>query len=238
MKVLKDLQKGSTKFFARIDWPNHFMAFISTLLGVWLAFSLGNYYEHQREISRMEVAMTNVHQEILKNQGKVDRHIAHLDSLLGALGAFSKMINDDMNLIAGANQMQDFMDNYGWFMSIEIQKPFKDTLYEYDGNLNLNLQYMSVSNIAWENTKLMDVLHLVKTETAFQLHGLYGLQAEAQRALNEAIDIIKNLFQKNYDSDSVTRTIINDLKGQIQFSYGLEKALQMNYDAILEKLME
>ena len=59
------------RFFKRIDWPNHLMAFISTLLGVWLAFSLGNYYERQREISRMEVAMNNVRQEIQKNDKKM-----------------------------------------------------------------------------------------------------------------------------------------------------------------------
>lgn len=212
------------------------MGFISTLLGVWLAFSLGNYYERQRELSRMEVAMNNVRQEIRKNDDKVKDHLAHLDSLLGAVSAFAKMIDSDMNLVAGENQMEAFMKKHGWFMTIENKKPLRDTLFEYDGGLNLNLKYMSTSNIAWENTKLMDVLHLINTETAFQLHGLYGLQAEAQRALTEAIDIIKNLFQNNHDSDVVTRKIINDLKGQMQFAYSMEHALEMNYVAMLERL--
>lgn len=228
--------KSIIHFFRRIDWPNHLMGFISTLLGVWLAFYLGNYNERQREISRMEVAMHNVQEEIIKNDGKLEEHLDHLDSLLHAVAAFSKMINEDMNLEAGENQMAAFLNDYDWFIDINDKRPLRDTLYEYDGNLNLNLRYMSTSNIAWENTKAMDVLHLVKTETAFQLHGLYGLQDEAQRALKEAVDIIKNLFQNNEDSDAVTHTIINDLKGQLYFSYNMEQALKMNYVAILERL--
>ncbi len=228
--------KPIVRFFKRIDWPNHFMAFISTLLGVWLAFSLGNYYERQRELSRMEVAMNNVEEEIRKNNSKVEDHLAHLDSLLRAVSAFGKMINQDMDLVAGENQMAQFLEDYDWFITISDKKHLRDTLYEYDGGLNLNLKYMSTSNIAWENTKLMDVLHLINTETAFQLHGLYGLQAEAQRALTEAIDIIKNLFQNNHDSDVVTRKIINDLKGQMQFAYSMEHALGLNYTNMLERL--
>lgn len=230
--------KSILRFFRRIDWPNHFMGFISTLLGVWLAFSLGNHYEHRREISRMTVAMKNVTEEVHKNHEKLDNHLEHLDSLIGAVSGFAKLIDEEMNLVAGENQMAAFLDEFGWFMNVDNKKPLRDTFFEYDGGLNLNLRYMSTSNIAWENTKLMDVLHLVPTETAFQLHGMYGLQDEAQRALNEAMDIIKNLFQNNHDSDTVTQTIINDLKGQVYFAYNLERALQMNYEAMLERLQE
>ncbi|PHN07910.1 hypothetical protein [Flavilitoribacter nigricans] len=236
MSVFKKMNQALGRFTARIDWPNHLMAFISTLLGVWLAFSLGNYYEHQRERERMTVAMDNVRQEIRKNEGKLKEHVGHLDSLMRAVSAFGKLLNEDLNMVAGTGQMDHFLQEHGWFIDIEEKKPYRDSLYEYDGSLNLNLRYMSISNIAWENTKLMDVLHLVDTETAFKLHGLYGLQAETQRSLTDAIDIVKNLFQNNHDSKTVTRTIVNDLKGQIQFSYSLERALQLNYELILKDL--
>jgi hypothetical protein len=224
------------RFFKQIDWPNHLMAFISTLLGVWLAISLGNSNQHRQEVSRMKIAMANVKQELQNNNRKAKNHIAHLDSLLRAVNTFSKMIDENMELVATERQMEEFISESEWFISVESKRPLRDSLYIYDGNLNLNLQLMNVSDIAWENTKLMDVLHLIDTETAFQLHGVYGLQDEAKRSLSEAMDIIKNLFQNNQDSDAVTHTIINDLKGQMIFAYNMEKVLQMNYDNILENL--
>ncbi|MCB0629319.1 MAG: hypothetical protein R2824_04085 [Saprospiraceae bacterium] len=223
-------------FFKRIDWPNHMMAFISTLLGVWLAIYLGNSNEHHQEVSRMKIALASVKQEIQNNNRKAGNHIAHLDSLLKAVTIFSKMIDEEMELVATERQMNDFLNTYSWFLSVGDKRLQKDSFYIYDANLNLNLQLMTVSDIAWENTKLMDVLHLIDTQTAFQLHGVYRLQDEAQRSLNEAMDIIKNLFQNNQDSDAVTHTIINDLKGQMQFAYNMEMALQLNYDAILANL--
>lgn len=184
----------------------------------------------------MEIAVASVKQELQNNNKKTEVHLLHLDSLIGAISGFSKMIDEEMEMVATERQMNNFLNSYGWFMNIDDKRPLRDSFFLYDGGLNLNLQLLTVSDIAWENTKLMDVLHLVDTKKAFQLHGVYRLQNEAERSLNEAMDIIKNLFQNNADSDAITHTIINDLKGQIHFAYNMERALQMNYDAILEGL--
>lgn len=227
-----------SRFFKRIDWPNHFMAFVSTLLGVWLAFYLGNYNEYKREHARMEVAIKSVRQELTKNLAKTKEHMVHVDSLLGAIKAFSKLIDDNMNMVATENQMADFIEHHGWFMRLGEKRPLRDSFFEYDGRLNLNLHYANLSEIAWENTKLMDVLHLIDTETAFQLHGIYRLQEETQRSIDEALDIVKNLFQNNHDSNIITGKVINQLKGQLQFAGSMEKGLELNYEEILKRLPE
>lgn len=227
-----------SRFFKRIDWPNHMMAFLSTLLGVWLAFYLGNYNENKIAHARMEVAMASVQEELQNNEENMKSHAAQMDSMLQAVGAFSEMIDENMDLIATEKQMDTFLEEFGWFLSIQSKKPLRDSLFEYHGSLNLALNFSGVSDIAWENTKLMDILHLVDTKTAFQLHSLYRHQDEVRRLIGEGVDILKNLFQSDNDSDTITKTIVNELKGQLHFTLAMEQALLKNYKNTLKKLAE
>jgi len=51
----------------KIDWRNHFVAFISTLLGIYIAFQLEDWRESKAERDKVKTTFSSIRFEVEEN---------------------------------------------------------------------------------------------------------------------------------------------------------------------------
>ena len=52
----------------KIDWLNHFIAFLSALFGILIAFQLEDYRDDQKEKEELQITLNAIKKEIENNQ--------------------------------------------------------------------------------------------------------------------------------------------------------------------------
>ena len=62
----------------KIDWINHFVAFLSALLGIFIAFQLQDYQEHRQEKEKLQITINAIRKEIKNN---MEIYSANIDDL-------------------------------------------------------------------------------------------------------------------------------------------------------------
>ncbi len=54
-------------FLLKIDWQNHFVGFVSTLLGIFIAFQLDDWQEVRKRTEHLQTTMDAIKKEVEKN---------------------------------------------------------------------------------------------------------------------------------------------------------------------------
>jgi len=181
----------------RIDWGNHLFNFLATLLGVLIAFYLANYQEHRREEVRLAAAMENIKAEISSNKRILEQHLDANSKQMRALSAIAPLLNDENDITATEPQMTAIQEQFPGFYEVEERTYLRDSLYEWNGSLSINFNYLEVSDLAWRNAQNLNILHLVDFEVSSQLNELYFFQQEVLNEVQKAIDIVKGLSNAN-----------------------------------------
>lgn len=218
----------------RLDWGNHLLNFLATLFGVLLAFYLTNYQENRRDHQRLKAAKENILTEIKDNEKNAQNHLAETTKILATLTAFKKFVTDQAQIVGTEVQVNGFRKSFPDFFKVEDKKQIHDDLFEWEGSFSLNMNYLNVSDIAWQNAQAMDVLHLMDYGTTTALYSMYRYQNDVVSDAAKAIDMIKNM--SNYNDDEGFRVIFKDFKGQLELLVQLETGLTANYAGILKTL--
>ncbi len=67
---------------SKIDWRNHFISFLSALIGILIAFQLEDYKNRKQETEELNITMTAIKSEIENNLKIYDRNIHVLSTWL------------------------------------------------------------------------------------------------------------------------------------------------------------
>ncbi|MBK7870398.1 MAG: hypothetical protein IPJ74_06790 [Saprospiraceae bacterium] len=223
----------------RLDWGNHLFNFLATLFGVLIAFYLANYQENRRDQKRLEVATKHIIAEIEKNLESTKNHIKKISLQSDALQIFVNYLDDKNDLIATQAQIDSFMKKFPGFYTLKDKKAINDSLYNWNGDLNLSFDFLGVSDIAWRNAQGMDVLHLMDFKTSSDLYGLYQFQTEAVTDAKKAIDILKNAMSEiNTQEGKTLKEGIKQYQYQLVLARQFEEALSTYYANVLKQVKE
>ena len=81
----------------KIDWRNHFVAFLSALLGILIAFQLEDYSDNKQKEEELEIIIKSIKVEIQNNLGIYETNVRRLSEWLEYY-SFHEQMNELVDL--------------------------------------------------------------------------------------------------------------------------------------------
>ena len=181
-----------------IDWSNHFVAFISSLVGILIAFQLNDFQENAKEHERLKVALQAIKAEIKTN---LEIYRYNKDTIGNWLEYEEFIVSHSKpeGLLVSESEL-DFVKllHAKRFSNNKLLGKKNDTLYIYSNNqFTLNATpKVGISSNNWEAAKSSAVLNYLDQPRMAALVQIYNW---IQRDIGEdELAIYKMLVRKRY----------------------------------------
>ncbi|MGE0587255.1 MAG: DUF6090 family protein [Cyclobacteriaceae bacterium] len=196
----------STERKRKIEWLNHFVGFVSVVLGVLMAFWLNSWNESRKESGSIETALQNIRNEIEKNLGGMDSIIVKNKRQRDMLEEYLEYIDEDMNVRVPKEKLSPLLAQYGEYLSTDGM------------GVRINLDLFQLSEVAWVTTHRTGILAAIDFELAFTLESAYDLQEKVNSFDDTIISELRNIsgkkdsFQKIYRALDIEINLATQLK--------------------------
>lgn len=190
----------------KIDWLNHFVGFVSVVLGVLMAFWLNSWNESRKESGSIETALRNIKNEIERNQTGMDSILAKNKRQRDMLEEYLEFIDEDMKVKVPKEQLNPLVEKYSDFLSADGM------------GVKINLDLLQLSEVAWVTTHRTGILAAIDFELAFTLESTYDLQEKVNSFDDTIISELRNVsgkkesFQKIYRALDIEINLATQLK--------------------------
>lgn len=190
----------------KIEWLNHFVGFVSVVLGVLMAFWLNSWNESRKESASIETALQNIKNEIEKNQSGMDSIIATNKHQRDMLEEYLEYIDEDMNVRVSRERLNPLVEKYAEYLSADGM------------GVKINLELFQLSEVAWVTTHRTGILAAIDFELAFILESTYDLQEKVNSFDDTIISELRNMsdkkdsFQKIYRALDIEINLATQLK--------------------------
>ena len=179
----------------KIEWLNHFVGFVSVVLGVLMAFWLNSWNESRKESDSIETALQNIRNEIEKNQGGMDSIITKNKRQRDMLEEYLKYIDEDMEVRVSKERLNPLLAQYGEYLTS-------------DGTgVKINLELFQLSEVAWVATHRTGILAAIDFELAFTLESTYDLQEKVNSFDDTIISELRNISGKKDSFEKIYRAL-------------------------------
>jgi hypothetical protein len=158
----------------RIDWRNHFVAFISTLLGIFIAFQLEDWRETRAEKERVKITFQSIKFEIEENLRIYQTNVTQIRDLLEYVDFILSHSTGD-KLVMKTTDYNLYQAKYpDRFEYVKLIRNLNDSLSEYTGNLSVDFMPLTgISTSNWEAAKSTGVLTLAEPTKVADLTYIY-----------------------------------------------------------------
>lgn len=222
----------------KIDWPNHFIAFISSLLGILIAFQLQDWQEKRNENEKIEITLRSIKREI---ESDLKIYKTNADTI-GQWLDYCNFIFDHQNrgvrgMLATEKRFISFQaKNQNRKEYIKFIKKYNDSLNLYDFTLQLDVAPKSgLSTNNWEAAKSSGVLNNIDhSRMAVLTEIYYWINIDLG---NSDSDFIKLQIKKrdNFDDLGEIMEIYRKIAAVSQLK---KKKIEENYNKINWKIEE
>jgi len=173
-----------------------FVTVFATTLGVLLALYLNNLNARSKIENRKQISIENLDNELSNNKSTLLKSNEN-DRLIDFLTKVRKIDkNITTELTASAKSMSELKKNYSDFIAIIDSTVVDLNLYEYDIEYTFELSLDDLPNIAWETSKMSNVLSELDYSCLQVLVKIYSLQEiyvkEQQKILNHFVNADHN----------------------------------------------
>lgn len=175
------------KFMKRIDWINHTVAFISALLGIFIAFQLDDWKDRINENKEIIKATTSIRDELLENRRmlrneveEISKWTSYMEFLIEHSG-----LNEEYRvkypilragqIIASKKELGKIRANSGdkWFEYTKELTRINDSISLYSASLMNLYPYRAIKTDSWEATKATGIFQKLDQETIEKLTAIY-----------------------------------------------------------------
>jgi len=179
----------------KVEWLNHFVGFVSVVLGVLMAFWLNSWNESRKESGSIETALQNIKNEIEKNLSGMDSIIAKNKRQRDMLEEYLEYIDEDMKVTVSKERFDPLVEKYVGYLSA-------------DGTgVKINLELFQLSEVAWVTTHRTGILAAVDFELAFTLESTYDLQEKVNSFDDTIISELRNVSGKKDSFQKIFRAL-------------------------------
>lgn len=179
----------------KVEWLNHFVGFVSVVLGVLMAFWLNSWNESRKESGSIETALKNIKNEIEKNLSGMDSIIAKNKRQRDMLEEYLEYIDEDMKVTVSKERFDPLVEKYVGYLSA-------------DGTgVKINLELFQLSEVAWVTTHRTGILAAVDFELAFTLESTYDLQEKVNSFDDTIISELRNVSGKKDSFQKIFRAL-------------------------------
>lgn len=216
--------------FSNILKNNWVVTLTATLLGVFVALYLNEWVASNKLFQQKEIATENIIAEIAANKTKVEESLVRHYEVLDIMSFLGEYLSENNELVAPPSNLQELKGKYPNFLTITDSTKVADNLYEYNGEMNLDLSFPQVdlTTIAWNTLKGSEVSTTYGFECLMYLETVDNLTGEAILKNKELIDFFTGTKEKGDNNGK----LINHLKLLIDY----EEMLSEVYNNCEEEL--
>jgi len=170
-----------------------FITLFATTLGVLLAFYLNNLSSLSKIETRKKISIQSMNNELIYNKSALLDSKSN-DKLIEFLNTIKTIDNSIPNeLTTSVNTMNELRKNYFDFIKIVDSTNVKDDLFKYNISFKFELNLDDLQSIAWETSKISEVISELDYDCLQALVRTYSLQkiysVEQQKILNHFINV-------------------------------------------------
>lgn len=183
------------RFFkpSKINWKYILGELLLIFLGINLAIWFNDWNAANKTADNMEIALLKINEEIQNN-------LEELQEASEANHRIPQAMEDYIALPGLKNEykevsrqkMREFQQKYPGFFLIKDSTELNDSTVRYTGDTRVNLELISLSQIAWETTKQMGIANDFGYDCLYDLEDVYSLQDIVQLEVNKAANALQN----------------------------------------------
>lgn len=165
----------------KIDWLNHFIGFLSVVLGVLLAFWLSNVASDRKERQMLSSALINIRNEVIRNGQELDSVIIENTVQAEFLARYLELVDDKMNILVSPEELKAVYDQYPDFMDPSGH------------GISLRFGLFQLSNVAWTTSQNVGLSSHINFDLAYQLAESYNTQSKLDDFDSTIVDDLKDM---------------------------------------------
>lgn len=199
----------------KVDWTNHIVGFVSTLLGIFIAFQLDDWQDRRAQEARTEINLQAIKKEIENNITIYKNNISKLSQFVEYYDVIMSCRREPTGMILSESKLNSLRLKNERFNDIKFLKKLNDTLSVYtEPVLVFDLVPEVISTDNWEAAKSSGILNHIDQSRMALLTGIYNW-TNKDLGIDEA-SFYANLFGVVELPD--VPTIIQGYKSTIQTS--------------------
>jgi hypothetical protein len=217
-----------------IDWSNHLITFIATLLGILVAFQLDDWNNTRRQDEAIRAAIGSLKSELEANFRIINDNLGRLPNFTGLNGAILKFrvseIPDDLNvtLVCNRSQFDSLRSIYPDRIKEESVVRRKNSKVEFqapwDGFFPERLNFDN-----WDAVKSSGILYAFRHDQTIAFNRVYSHLQRNTAGVNEDDIVLMQVQDKKLDPDLFNETVgsfrfANEMK--IRFTESDYKSIQ------------
>lgn len=161
----------------KIDWYNHLIAFVSTLLGIFIAFQLEDWKENRRHEEALAVALDAIKQEVKANVKIYETNVSTLSEFLEYRRICEANSDQKGNLLFSEKTFNAIRTNHpNRTRDLKITRKVNDSINVYSGGKLIFdvLPVTGISSVNWKAASSSGLLTTLDHQTLSSLTDIYG----------------------------------------------------------------
>lgn len=193
-------------------------------IGINLAIWFNNWNSSKKSTNDKEVAISKIVEEIDNNSLEIDSVLINNSQIIEAYREFGKYYDGSTTKVKmRPEQFNSLRLKHPGFFRAKDSAATGEGLYVYRGTTFINLELITLSEIAWKTTIALDISNEFSYECLYDLESMYNLQRRVQNEINKSA----NALQKKE---------IRELMSILAFLDQLGSHLKENYKEMLQSI--
>lgn len=214
-----------------IDWINHFVAFISSVVGIFIAFQLDDWQQNREEKEKERITLSAIKKELETNGEILKNNIKTISTWIdyqNFVARHDRVKGTTDQIVCSPTQVNKLLDKTPRKLGdLKLVKMINDTLGIYFvGVIHLNISLQGISTNNWEAAKYSGILNNFDHDQISALTAIYSL-------LNKDLGFSANgLYEQSLEENGQMSS------PSIKEAILIYKKLNYTYQAKLDRLQE
>lgn len=198
------------------------LIFVGINLAIWF-----NDWNASKKIDQdKKIAIEKIQIEIKNNLGELRKTRQNNQRLVKAIETYKGFDSgDEDGVVVTVGQMSTFQKEFPDFLRIIDSTNIADALFNYEGDVFINLELAELSKIAWETSKTTGIVNEFNYDCLYGLQGIYNLQDLVMKEMDKASNALQNQE-------------IELLLRVLDFIRQMDSSLEKEYEAFLKRIMD
>ncbi len=195
-------------------------------IGINLAIWFNDWNASKKSAQNKRIAISKIKDEIKNNQGELSLAQTGNQLIIDAFNAYKAIyFGNTSKTIATPAKMKSLGKKYPGYFQITDSIKHVEGQYKYSGETHIELELPSLTDIAWQTTKDINVANDFKYNCLYELQSMYNLQKRVQNEVDKA-------------AAALQQRKLNDLMNILSFLQQLNEQLASSYTNMLANIDE
>ncbi len=212
------------KMSNQFNWKYVLGEIVLIFVGINLAIWFNNWNTSKKSARDKAVVIAKIKEEIQNNSRELSLAKSGNQLIIDAFAAYKSVyFGNTSRTISTPDKMNNLRKKYPGYFQITDSVAMDNGQYRYSGETHIELELPSLTEIAWETTKDINIANEFDYECLYDLESMYNLQRRVQNEVDKA-------------ATALQQRKLNELMNILGFLQQLNDQLATNYNDLINKI--